>query len=548
MPELNLSDWNVSQAINAAIFVMHNKIKNENNRPIEFNYHRFLTQPYVDFAPRIVVRKASQVGFTTLAAIRAFHLAYYQKANIIYCLPSRTIIKDLVRPKIGPLIENNDAIKRLISDKTDDMVTIGVDDPKHIYFKSAWDENTAISTSAHILIVDEYDRSNPIAVNTYKTRLDYARAERPDLGWQWYFSNPTRPGHGTDELWERSDKKVWMSRCSRCTRHQYMEWPDNINLETEEYICSYCHRPLSMEDRVKGQWVPMKLGSNISGYWMNQMMVAWHPASKIIEDSKGDQSVFHNFTLGKPYQHKDQAVSRPMITQCITPTLNTRTNVAMGVDVGKVKHYVIGNREGIFRIGTTTDWQEIEDLRNQYNAYAVIDAMPNPDEPAKLAKKYHGKVFINYYSEDSKGVSAIRWGEDDKYGVVLTDRTKIIDAVVADFNSRDQLFNLDEEELGEYIEHWLNMFRVADEQRSADGALTGVIKPVWKHNDGKPDHFCHATVYFKIALEKTISQGTILKPEPLQPFERRPHVVTQSVPGYDINKLKQQLRKGIYKR
>jgi hypothetical protein len=185
------------------------------------------------------------------------------------------------------------------------------------------------------------------------------------------------------------------------------------------------------------------------------MMIPWISAEKIIDDSEGDQEIFHNFTLGLPYVSKDTSVSRDTIIKCLSPGYNPRTNVAIGVDNGVYKHWVAGNKYGIFDMGVTKSWKEIEDLRNRYNAIMVIDALPYPNTPRKLADKYGGKVYMHYYRPDTKRMGIVRW--DDQ--VVKADRTKIIDSVVGDFNSRDIIINMTENQLEDYILHWSKIYR-----------------------------------------------------------------------------------------
>lgn len=498
---MKLSD---AQAFNCASFVLFNNIVNENGNAIEFKYHRFLIQPYMDNTPKQVVRKAGQVGWSTLAIIRAIHLAKYLRANVIYTLPSKSVVKDFVLPKVNPLIASNPIINGMIGD-TNSTALKSVGD-RFVYFRGSWEEASAISISAHILINDEVDRSNQKVLGTYRTRLDAAKMDRPELGWEWKFSNPSIPGYGVDEWWEQSDKKHWYIKCPHCNHQQYLSWPDSIDFKKEVYMCKKCNRELDTESRTKGHWYRHTI-SDISGYWINQLMVPWHSAKKIIEDSKGDQAVFHNFTLGLPYQVKDQSVSRGDILKCLIPGANPRTNVAMGVDNGIVKHYVIGNKYGIFRVGETESWEEIENLRNQYSAYMVIDMNPYPAMPKKLIEKYRGKVYGHYYVQDKKQAGVIRWGEGDKYGIVESDRTKVIDAVVADINAQDITFNMTQTELenANYIYHWAQMYRVTE-----TSVITGIQVGVWKHPEGRPDHYAHATVYWKIAMEKTLSHGAIV--------------------------------------
>ena len=121
-----------------------------------------------------------------------------------------------------------------------------------------------------------------------------------------------------------------------------------------------------------------------------------------------------------------------------------------------------------------------------------------------MAEKYQGKVFIHYYRQDQKSIGVIRWDEEGY--VVQSDRTKMIDAVVSEFHSTDILFNMTQKSLEEYIHHWENMYRVLKENTQ------GITQPKWETIEGRPDHFAHATVLWRIALEQTLSEGDIVEP------------------------------------
>ncbi|MFA5730312.1 MAG: phage terminase large subunit family protein [Candidatus Paceibacterota bacterium] len=538
-------DLSIGQTIDASAFVYYNHIVNENGKSISFKRHKFLIDFYQDQSREIVAKKCSQVGFSTAAIIKALHLAKYKKANTIYLLPSKSIVKDFVLPKVDPLINSNKPLKDMMG-KTDNLglKSVGIGrDQRFVYFRSSWDESSGIAISAHILIADELDRSNQKAISTYKTRLDAALLDRPDLGWDWRFSNPSIEGFGVDELYKKSDMKRWFIKCSRCNHYQVLTFPDNINFKEKCYICMRCKRPLSDDDRTRGQWVKAYLGRSISGYWISQLMAPWIPASKIIEDSLGDQSIFYNFTLGLPYTSKDIQMTREALTKCIQPDYNPRTDVAIGVDNGIIKHFVVGNRYGIFQVGSTESWQEIENLRNQYDAYMVIDSNPYPTPVMKLVNKYPGKVFAHFYSDDTKQMGTIRFGEGDDAGIVKSDRTKLIDAVVADINSQDILFNLTLTDLEnqEYIKHWLNIYRIIEETSK------GIKHGVWKTIEGKPDHFAHATSYFKVAMQQTLTRGSVIvTPTAKQKSQEKSIYINPDnsiIDGFSLEKLKEGLNR-----
>jgi hypothetical protein len=174
----------------------------------------------------------------------------------------------------------------------------------------------------------------------------------------------------------------------------------------------------------------------------------------------------------------------------------------MGVDNGVVKHYVIGTPAGIIEYGSTTSWEKIEQLMLKYNMGAVvIDANPYPAEPRKLVKKYRNRVFMNYYVEDRKSLGIIRWGEGKEAGIVQTDRTKIFDVVASEISRLDIVFKLTGYQLEDYIKHWASMYRTIVENAK------GIKKGEWATQEQKPDHYAHATVYWRIALERSTGSG-----------------------------------------
>ena len=167
-------------------FIVNNNILSENGSPIEFKDHRFLIRPYTDTSEVQVVMKPSQIGWSVLGINKALWLAKYKKANVIYTLPSKSVVKDFVSPKVDPIIIQNPIYQSWMG-KTESIALKSVGE-RFIYFRGSWEETSAISISAHILINDEADRSNQKVLSTYQTRLDDAKRERPDLGfiWQWF--------------------------------------------------------------------------------------------------------------------------------------------------------------------------------------------------------------------------------------------------------------------------------------------------------------------------------------------------------------------------
>jgi hypothetical protein len=388
------------------------------------------------------------------------------------------------------------------SDLTSDSISIKQVGDRFIYFRGGFSERQAISISLDLLILDEYDRMPDMSiVNMYDSRL-----QASEFGWRWRFSNPSAVGFGVDELYSNSTQHHWFITCHTCKHEWFIDWerdPDEknhfVDRQNSIYACGACFNQLSDADRQNGRWVAKFPDRARKGYWISQLMVPYIPAHRIIEQfEESNIEFFHNFVLGKAYTPTDLLVDRKAIIKACVPSTIPKTPVAIGVDNGIIKHYVIGTPDGIFDYGATEDWDVIERLILTYNAVCVIDANPYPTIPKRLVDKYKNKVFVNYYRQDTKDLGIIRWAEHTNKGVVHTDRTKIFDAVAQEITEGTILFRQSPQALEEYIYHWSNLYR------TVETTPAGLPKGIWVTKEGKPDHLAHATIYFRVALTKVM--------------------------------------------
>lgn len=503
---------------NPALWVMDNKFINENQKPIEFDNHRFMIQPYADCSPDQVIRKSAQVGWSTAAILKAGHAAGLIKLNTIYILPTRNASAEFVVPKVNPMIQRNPALAEMIKG-TDNKSLKQVGD-RYIYFKGAFHQGEAISTSADLLVADEYDRSDQAVLSTYRSRL-----QASEYRWYWKFSNPSLPSFGVDELYQQSDQMHWFITCESCGHEHWIDFePDEVmkthyvNSLQKIYACGKCHKELSNKARKNGRWWALYPQRKRRGYWVSQMMIPWVEASLILEqETEMNTEDFYNFVLGKPFQASEFLINAESIKRaCVPRTVDIETeDIVMGVDSGKTKHYVIGTKNGIFNYGKTDDWEHIERLINLYNATTVIDALPDFTVPEYLAKKYRGKVYVNYYSENTKNMDTVVRGEGDNRGRLDTDRTKAFDMLASDIVSGNVQFYLPFKDLqGDrnqgLVYHFENIYRIVEEDTK------GIPKARWEKKENRPDHWAHATLYWRIASTLILSSknvgGVRLKP------------------------------------
>lgn len=513
---------------NVVPWIIGSHLVTENRKPFEFYDHRFLLDYLGDMHRHKVSKKASQIGETVGELFDDFHLAIYQKMNVIHTLHTSDVIKGFVRPKVNPLIQHNQVIK--------DNMTIDSEGLKQfkdnfVYFRGANSESQAISISADVLKIDEKDRSDQSVVEMFESRLDYSNYK-----WIREFSNPSAIGFGVDETYSLSDQRHWFCKCHHCGHNMYVDFEQSselnhyVNVELEFFACGSCHREISDADRCNGEWVakwPSR--DKIHGYWFSQLMAPWFDAKEII-DKYQTKSVeyFYNFVLGKAYTAADLLINREAILRANHPHEPILRNVVMGSDIGKPHWYWLATPAGMFRCGQAKDWDELEYLFNFYQCEAwVMDSMPEFTKVQEMLRKYAGKAFACQFNKDRAALGAIRWQEGDKRGFVYADRTKVIDKVVNEITNQDISFLQRPSELELFIDHASNMYRTIETDTK------GLIKIDWQTKEGRPDHLLFALVYCRIALEKVFSgiNAGVVEIDALRNNKLAPTVVNGRIPS-----------------
>ena len=486
------------------VWVKHNKIKNEKGKELEFKDHKFLKDVYDDWNPVQTVRKASQIGFSVMEMLKTLNAAKYRGWNVIYTLPTFSDVNELVGSKTNALISMNPILQQWTKDK--DSITQKKVGNGFVYYrgtfsnkseKSKMESGVGIMLSSDLNVHDECDRSDEEIMIQYESRL-----ANSEYGGRWYFSNPTHPNTLSQKIYAKSDQKHWFIKCEHCNHWQYLDFWKNI--KNGKYVCQKCQRELSDETRRNGQWVK-RFKKDISGYWISHLMCPWIPASKIEEEfNNKSKQYFYNFILGLPYIGSDVVVNKDIILRNVDLTKpNFQERNVMGVDQGLKKHYVIGNQQGIFKIGCVEDWADIEKLIKIYDiGCAVFDALPDLTEPRKLRNKYPGKVWLNYYKKEVKKADFIKW--EDKTHTVYSDRTKIIQQNIDDLIEKRTRFQIEPSGLTDYIRHWESVYKITEEDNM------GIERDFWE-TSGTEDHYVHATNYWRIALERFTQGGGGIK-------------------------------------
>ena len=497
-------------------WITKNSIKSETGQPIEFIDHRFMLDIYSDRSPTQVIRKASQVGASTMEILRVLHDAMFLGINQIYTLPTSDDVYKFVPSKVNQIMKINPCIKAKIDPKNIDSVEQKQIDKSFIYFKGTFTEREAIMLTSDRNIHDELDKSKPDVIRDYASRMGYSKVRS-----QHYFSTPTIPDFGVDKLFEQSDQKYWRFNCPHCNYRQHMDWNLNVDIEQRIYTCQKCQQELTpCQINQLGSWEARYPGREISGYWISQMHCSWRTANDLIKEREKseDETYFYNFVLVLPYLSSDQRIPASLflknVTNEKTEGFDENTNV-MGIDTGKGtgkgNHAIIGNQKGIFWIGSLIDqtdadrWRQAANLIEFYNIrVVVIDGQPYTEEAFLLAKQFPYRVYLSWFKDDPKMLEVVRFfdeteGKDKDFEdevKVLSSRTRIMDDTVSALNRGEIKFAMSPNSQGltQLINHAQTMFA-----RNVEDKM-GQTKREWA-NTG-PNDLWLALVYWHIALKK----------------------------------------------
>lgn len=501
---MNLSDISIHS------WIIEHQIKNEGGNLIDFRDHLYLFDIYADNSPKLVCYKSAQIGFTTMALLKSIWLAKTQKMDIIYTMPTLGDIREIIGGKISRMIANNPILAQYVKDK--DSIEQKQFGNNIIYYRPSWTDRAALGVSADLIINDEEDRSKQEVIQQYASRLQHSTKK-----WEWHFSNPSVEGNGVSRYWNRSDQKHWFIRCNGCNREQYLDWPASIDSVKRVFVCKHCDKELTKEERRVGRWIKKYKDREYSGYWISLLMAPWITADEIIKyhETKSAE-YFANFVLGLPYVGEGNQVTPDIIYRNCTPTINEQERVVIGCDSGLKKHFVLGNKDGIFYHGVTPTWDTIRGYLRQYErSIAVIDALPDLTEPRKLREEFPGRVFLCHYARDRKTYQVVRWGNGDEAGNVTVDRNRMMQMVIDDFANKKIPLQGTQDDWEPFQSHFATLYKVTTMD------TLGVPQSVWETSNGM-DHWAHAC--FPAGTLVTTEHGGV----PIEDVKEGSYVLTRN--------------------
>lgn len=520
------------------VWVREKKIVNEKGKRIKVGPkapHYFLEALYEDESDEIAVQKPSQAGVSTWAILSELHDGKFHGINQIHTLPTADAVTKFVPSKVNEMIKRNPSIKAGLKNKEVDAVGQKQFNKGFLYFKGTKSESDSLMLSSDRNTYDELDKSDMSQIGIYDSRLEGEASLRQ----RRWISTPTVPNFGINKIIQDSDQRYWRFNCGACKKEQHMEWPANVSLERKRYVCSGCGEDLKPEwvrpkhktnPNGTGRWKAKYPGRRRHGYLITQMIITWITCESLCDyylDAKAGRNgatmeYFFNHKLGLPYVSSESRIGKDLILRNLTTKDHVELNSCMGVDVQERELYLhIGTEEGVFVIAKVRDseeyiesqgkrgiskWDRWAELMEAYDVrYCVIDGGYKPQDSIDAAKRFPGRVWVNWYKDDPKKAKVMRWSDDEFTGDqkdfeeeirVLTERDRIIDLLLEDLkHGRIRFFyGPSDEAIKMLIEHVETTYA-----RTVTDRL-GIASREWV-STGKDD-LLHALIYFKIALAR----------------------------------------------
>ena len=420
-----------------------------------FKGREYQVEPMSSKARRICYMKGAQCfGATELESIKDIHGLIYKKypKGVLHSFPNDDEVSEFGKSRFKPLVSaNKSTIGRYM--KGTDTDSLKQINGGFLYLRGArlnqkigeTGENTASKTSGFSVdrvVFDEVDYMDTNVIEKYKGRMgDSAIKEEVYLG------NPSHEDHGIHKIFQTSDQRYWHRKCS-CGHWTCAEksFPNCIKIRNDGtgYIgCDKCGKEVPMwAGDGTGQWVadfPSK-SDYMHGYMASQLMNPRTDPAEILEDftnpPNGNLADVYRLRLGVPYSAQDEKLRKDDVLANCGGNISPQSHLgpcAMGVDVGKIAHVVIGvkidkDRYEIIKtckvdlIGD--DFRPILDLAKRYNVKSdVIDKLPYEASARKYQRESGHKTFLCQYKDNSMQESVF----NDNTGVVVADRTAIFD-------------------------------------------------------------------------------------------------------------------------
>lgn len=512
----------VASRVDPGYWALINQIKLQSGT-YSFKGHEYQKEPMRSRSRRICCMKGTQGGWTEMFVLRALHGMIYEKypRGVLYMFPTTDDVREFSKSRFNTLISSNrESIGKYVKryGKGTDSVSLKKVRDALLYLRGARltqsigigdgekESSKLRSIPVDLVVFDEVDLMDEDAQLKAIMRMGASK-----VGEEVYLSNPTLPDFGIDKLFQASDQRHLMRKCPcghwTCAE---TEFPECVAIDSNGrgYIkCSKCGKAIGYR---KCEWVPAVRDntSYMHGHHWSQLSSAYNDPAEILEDfnnpPRGNLGDVYRLRLGLPYVAAEDRLSVDSVMKCCgndcMPTGYTDGQCAMGVDVGKMKHIVIGIMTGkdhyeILKVARRSSWNDIHDLARKFNVKsAVIDIRPYEDEVRRFQESEKAyQIYLCQYDENT----VISTNFNKLTGIVKVNRTEICDSTHRIVTEQNIKLPRRCPEVDEFAKQLCNIAKVLMTNKRTN-------TPIFRYRPigSGGDHYRHALNYFYLATQK----------------------------------------------
>jgi hypothetical protein len=284
-----------------------------------------------------------------------------------------------------------------------------------------------------------------------------------------------------------------------------------------------------------GEWVATSEGK-WSGYWIPLWINPIVKCSTICEYKRTkSKEYFANFVCGLAYINSTNQLTQATLEKNLINQMNTQEDrIIIGVDTGHNIHVTLANKQGFFHheyIPSVAEnpqpgydpYDRLEQFLIKYpRSILVADQGGDLIGIRKLQAKYPKRVFLCWFTKETKNQEIIRWVDEEAgktVNKILVDRNRMVQMTVDEFGEERLPFWGTREDWQPWFDHAKNIYRVKEVQGDDENEPQYGWRWVW-HRKG-PDHFFFSGIYARIGLDRfaqdlaqVIKKGSVLKDVP----------------------------------
>ena len=496
-----------------------------------FTGFEYQVEPMTSQARRLCYLKARQAfGATITEVIKGLQgmIVGKYKLGVAHIFPTNDEVGEFSKSIFKPLIAANpQSIGKFVKNVSGSTDTTSL---KKVRDAMLWlrgarlsqkvgdsTESTSSKTagfSCDKCVFDEVDFMDPEAIVKYIYSMGMSPHQH-----EVYLGNPSHEDFGIDLIFKQSDQRYWFRKCG-CGHWTCAEksFPQCVKIRpdgTGFVGCDKCGKEVPVwAGPGTAEWVPdfPDKSNYMHGYRASQMMTPFNDPADILEDfvnpPYGDLANVYRLRLGRSYSGKNDKLRKSDVLACCSNdgvVLSHPGPCAMGVDVGKKKHIVIGikldnKRLEVLRAIVIPEglegWNQISDYAKKYHVKStVIDIGPYYDEARSYQRSHGGSAtnpptYLCQYS-DTQLADA---GFNNNTGVVKVNKTEIFDQTHRLLSTGKIVLPRQSPEVEEFVRQCCNCARFEEEDKRTH---TKIVR--YRPTGDRQEHLRNALNYFVLA-------------------------------------------------